>query len=477
MRSKFIKQFLRFSPIQIFNLVFSLVTFKVTTTFLSASQMGVVNLFQNFFTLLNSVFFAWIGFVILRYYTHYRAEKKLTIFLSTIAKILIYLISGTFIVALSATFFLPTHHNVLLILGIIGLLMTILSSYFSTIFQLNNQARNYTFFNLINTILTFCCYIFCIYILKIKTESIFITSVIVGFSLLIFSIKKHKKLDLDLAKFDKEILKKTINYGLPQVITLVSVSLLNFADRYLINYYSSTQAVGEYSAAYRISEAVILIPLGMVSSIYAPFLYSNFGVKEKEERGLQNIQNFSNIYLIIFIPILLIISINPKYTAILVGSKFPLDYSLVTFIVIGNFIFGYTQILGMALQLKEKLKQLTTSIFISALFNIAINVFLIKQYSNKGAAIATMCSYIFYLALLYYYVIRNTKYRIEKRQISKIMVAASGMFAFLYLIPQDYNDLWSFNSIYKLILSCLIFYLILILAKEKNIKEIIAFIK
>ena len=61
------------------------------------------------------------------------------------------------------------------------------------------------------------------------------------------------------------------------------MTLVNFADRYILEIYTTTDEVGQYTLAYTLGMAMYLVTLGF-SLAWGAFLFQKHGKKERECR-------------------------------------------------------------------------------------------------------------------------------------------------------------------------------------------------
>lgn len=182
------------------------------------------------------------------------------------------------------------------------------------------------------------------------------------------------------------------------------VGLYYYVDSIIIQYYWGYEAVGIYSAAYRIL-VILVLPVAMLWQALAPTLRKLF--VEDKKKYKKNLMYFITLALIGSSIIYPLIYFNAEQIIILLyGSTFTESYKILQILCAPLTLIYLYGIITVALQfswLEKKLLQITISAFI---INLLANLLLVPQYGYVAAAYITACTEGFVLvcsSLILYY--------------------------------------------------------------------------
>lgn len=190
-------------------------------------------------------------------------------------------------------------------------------------------------------------------------------------------------------KFAQDILARLLIFGLPLIPYGLSRLVLTYADRYFLQYYTSSAEVGIYSLGYRIGSLIYLI----VSAIQLAWPANMYTIAKQPdpERSLAKILTY---YVGVLGGIALALSVLAKeFLVILTTPAFYTAYKVVPFIVISYLLYGVVFMTNSGLETRNKISLMTPAILISAGINLGLNFLLIPNYGMLGAAWATLLSY------------------------------------------------------------------------------------
>jgi len=162
-------------------------------------------------------------------------------------------------------------------------------------------------------------------------------------------------------------------------------------DQLMIKEMVSSEAVGFYAAAVRISEAWYFIPMAIASSLFPAVVNAK---KQCEKLYYARLQNLYNLIVAVAIGIALpMVFLSDWIIHLLYGDKYyPASDVLMIHIWAGVFVF-LSVVNDMWFYTENKALLLTIKVTIGAASNIILNLYLIPLYGVKGAAIATILSY------------------------------------------------------------------------------------
>ncbi|MDJ1184823.1 flippase [Roseofilum casamattae] len=185
--------------------------------------------------------------------------------------------------------------------------------------------------------------------------------------------------------------KKLLKDSLPLMFSGIAVTIYLRVDMVMLGQIFGDETVGIYSVATRISELWYFIPTSIVSSVSPAIIESRSVSKILYEERLQKLFTImTGLAYAIAIPMAFLAT---PIILLLYGEQYAASGSVLT-IHIWASIFVF---LGVAKGVWIVTEGLTRFALIStccgAIVNIALNLFLIPQYGETGAAIATVISY------------------------------------------------------------------------------------
>jgi O-antigen/teichoic acid export membrane protein len=206
---------------------------------------------------------------------------------------------------------------------------------------------------------------------------------------------RHSVLDKE-SSFAWEFNKSTALYLLkdswPLILSGIVISIYMKIDQVMIKEMMNAQAVGQYAAAVRISEAWYFIPMVITSSLFPAIINAK---KQSEELYYARLQKLYGLMVWIAIAIALPMTFLSDWVVnLLYGEQFSQAGDvLMIHIWAGVFVFLGVAKGGWTL-LEHQQKYSLQFQVIGAIVNIIGNYFLIPVYGIMGASIATIISVI-----------------------------------------------------------------------------------
>jgi O-antigen/teichoic acid export membrane protein len=264
-----------------------------------------------------------------------------------------------------------------------------------------------------------------------------------------------------------------LKFGLPLVPTAMLGWITSSSDRYLIGFFSSSQMVGIYSAAYNIGAIIGFFgaPLQIILFPTISKLY-----EEKRDHEMKTYLSYSLKYFLLFaIPSIFGLCILSKQLLlIMTRPEFVAQGSLVLPIVaVGALFYGlYGSIFAYPLYIAKRTKLIFVLVSSSAVINLFLNILLIPVYGIIAAAITTLIAYFILLSLTVYFSREYIKFEIPYDFIGKSVLASFVMASLLYWI----NPAGVFYVGFMIIVGVGVYFGVLVLLKGFG-KEEVEFLK
>ncbi len=183
-----------------------------------------------------------------------------------------------------------------------------------------------------------------------------------------------------------------IKLSMPMLLTTIMHIIISEIDTIMLGIYVSTEEVGIYSVAYKISVFASFF-LGAFNSILAP-QYSKLHASG-DKIGLRKLaQRSTRVICLISFPICLALYIAGENILAFFGQEFIAGYSVLMILVAGQMINLAAGSVGYFLNMTGNQVPFNMIITASGILNIGLNLLLIPRYGMIGAAWASMVSLI-----------------------------------------------------------------------------------
>lgn len=283
---------------------------------------------------------------------------------------------------------------------------------------------------------------------------------IVQATFMIISTYKYYPLKFNI---DWQYWKRVFKKALP-LFVIITFNLIYYRiDTVMLSVMKDQTAVGLYGASYKILEILIAIP-GMFMGILLP-LFAKYYIQDKT-RFQHIFQQAYNILVTIAIPLAVAgILLSNKILNLIAGQDFmPATSTLqVLFIGIGFIFLGNLMghiLIGASLQNKSMYIAI-----IGAVFNVALNLYLIPIYSYLGAAIATAITEGLVLLSYIYLVKKHIQYFPKFQFIHLIAILATSLMGLTIYFSSNWN------IFVQTLLACLVFGIVLLPLGVKRLKH------
>lgn len=216
---------------------------------------------------------------------------------------------------------------------------------------------------------------------------------------------------LNFGKWDGKLFKKYIKISLPIFSIVVTGVIMSYADKLILEYYSSVKEVGYYSAAYSIGGMLILLG-NTAGTVFFP-LFSSLISQNNYIAIKSKIRIYERFIFVFCLPVITILSIyaHPIITFLL-GAKYEPSVPVFSVLVLSSFFIIWAMPYGNILS-GLGLFWLSSSINFAKfiLFVIMMLILISPSLLNLGAmalAITALITNIFMFLLFYYFAYKKT---------------------------------------------------------------------
>jgi len=227
-------------------------------------------------------------------------------------------------------------------------------------------------------------------------------------------------------KLDFQKWVQIIKIGAPLGLSLLFLAIYNRIDVLMLSLMVNLDAVGRYSAAYRLTWALAIIPDALAFTLF-PIMS---GFYKKSEEALKKTHALAFRYLtIIFVPIAFGTTIlSERILFHIYGADYLNEGIVLTLIALmwGALLIFLNLISSNMLNSIHRQNYVVGAILAGVLVNVTANLLLIPRYSFFGAAIATLFTEIVTF-ILFYVLVKKFLYTISLKEFIKPAMASLTM--------------------------------------------------
>ena len=398
------------------------------TRYLTTSDYGVLELLDLTSTIVSIFISMRIGSAVIRFYYDSADEleqKKVvsTAYMATFASaLLVVLFSQICSIRLSCLIFDTDVYDKYFKLVFMATALSLISSVPEAYLMARKQSIFYTIISLMTLSSYLILNIYFIVFLKMGILGILYSSVITKIfnsSVLSFYCITKNSLFFSFTKF-----KSMLKFSLPLIPANVGTFILNYADRFILQKVATTAEVGIYALGYKFGYMLPVLVMGPINMIWVPQMFEL--ASKSDKKTIEKM--FTYIMLILIFCGLGLILLTKDAIRIMATPPFYPAYKVVSFVVLGYIFRGMASFFWDGIMIAKKTIYIGISVFVSALSNILLNIFLIPQFRAMGAAYSTAISFFIMFVLIFYFCQRVYSIKCEWGRISKIAVVSLFIF-------------------------------------------------
>jgi O-antigen/teichoic acid export membrane protein len=251
----------------------------------------------------------------------------------------------------------------------------------------------------------------------------------------ITALKIHRY--INKSKQSKEILTELKSYGMPLMGNMLTTSVLNKSDIYIVTLLISEAAAGIYQTNYSlIATAFTLLSASVMRGSYPTILRTwGEGNKELAEKLVGEAVRF---YLLLAIPAVAGVA---AVSDIMAGALFAKDYfegnTIMFWVALGMMFLGLTEYSIKYWELNADTKAIFYRSLIGGCVNVALNLILIKIFKSYYiAAVTTFIGFFVYFLLARFGTKKYMSWHLKPLCYVRILISAAIMFAGIVAIKQ-----------------------------------------
>lgn len=403
------------------------------TAYLTTEQYGIVDLLQNYVSLLIPIFFFQMDQGIFRFLIDVRKnetkkEELISTALITITKqaILFIIIYGI------ACLFINNNYKYFLMINVI---ISMYSGNFLQICRGLGDNLSYSLGSLITGIITVLLNIIFIVVFKLGAYGMLSATLIANFICILFIfIRKKIYKYIKLKNYSKEKRKEIWKYTIPLIPNQLSWWVVNVSDRTIITHFINIAANGIYSAANKFSTICTTF-----FNFFNMTWSESASMHIKDGDSSEFFSKIFNISIGLFSSLCIgIIAVMPfcfKY--IITGAGFAEAYYQIPILLTATIFNIVVSLIGSIYVALKKSNEIAKTSILAAIINIIINIIFIKKIGLFAASISTLAAYLSMSIYRYKDVQKYVKISIDKKNIL-ILIITLLFISIIYYIRNNY---------------------------------------
>lgn len=377
----------------VFNAGISFVFTILLTYFLTPSEIGKIENFVSFSSLLTAVILFGSSTHLVKFYSEKREHHFQTIFNGiTVNSVLIT------IIILSVCSFLDFENFVLICL----LLFSISTSFYSIIitsYQLEKKSVKYAKTVVSYALINFFLSLVFVYLYQSGNARIGSLSVTAIF-LFIYVYARFDKLVIPKIKFDKSF------YSLGYILFFGQFLswIIEKSDRILITEFLNTASTGKYGIGYQFGMIVLLVQVA-ISRAWMPRIIENF--KHKRLNTIK--KDILKISVVLFILCCILSTFSYFFITKYLDKEYLISATIAVIVSFGYMIDGIWKLYNNILIYFNEYSKTTLSVFFAGIVNVILNYLFLSHYGIICAAFSTLFSFSVGLIISYLFVRNKLK--------------------------------------------------------------------
>jgi O-antigen/teichoic acid export membrane protein len=199
---------------------------------------------------------------------------------------------------------------------------------------------------------------------------------------------------------DLNLAKRIFNYSKPLIVMSILSWMINYFDRYAIDFFLDSDEVGIYNASYGLGSRFFLFLSPIFITILTPKIYSNIKLCEKK-KILENVLRYYTLISFFLVPV--IYFTYDFLGNLLLSDNYSSGFYLIAGINLGYFFLTTCFVFEIIFYSEGTTKYIFYTTLIAALFNILLNIYLIPIYGLTGAMLSSIFTFFIKLMTTIYF--------------------------------------------------------------------------
>ena len=240
-------------------------------------------------------------------------------------------------------------------------------------------------------------------------------------------------------------IKKIIRFGLFNYLNDTTFIIFDFnTDFFIISFFLGSEVVGLYSfAATTVSKLYNFLPVSVAATVLFPILVRKYSRQEDKDELHYFFRLYNKTALFFSLPVAVGLCVLADK---IIGYVFHPQYLVVAhvfrFIAFAQVVYVLSTVLAYFVQILEK-AHYTFYARVFVIYNIVMDIVLIKIFGLMGVAFATASAWFFNALFVYFLLRRDIKLTYPMKAFTKIMTNSIILGLIVFLMRPFIQSIWS----------------------------------
>ena len=395
-------QILAYAPALLIPALVNFAALALYTRLLSAEAYGRYAFVLAVVVTAKMVAFDWLRLGLFRFFQSAQRDGRLPALLSTAMVGFVItglLVSLAWVVALS---YVPLNGKLRADLWV-GLPLLLVWALFEQILQINRAAIAPLRFGLLSVIRSVLCLgaALCFIIVLGQSEFGLILGLLLGTAVAAVTDLARWVRQMNPRLVERALATDLLRYSIPFVVIFSLDLILSLSNRFLLQHFLGSEAVGLFSASYDLANQTIMMSFAILNLAVYPLV-----VQALERAGKEAARNQLRQYSVAFFALALPASVGLAFVArplstVVLGEAFrQVAGQLMPWVALSAFVMGAKAFyFDLAFQLGLRTELQIWAVMAAAMLNVVLSLLWIPRYGAMGAVWATCAAYTLALAI------------------------------------------------------------------------------
>ncbi|WP_461811870.1 lipopolysaccharide biosynthesis protein [Faecalimonas sp.] len=445
--------------------VVGILTMSAMTYLFASEQMGQYSTINIAITTLGLVLVQWLAQAVLRYVNKYEVDGRQEEFFATVfsawlkinliviavgALVIIFLRKGLNVLELKTLYWLKDSVGVLIV-GILWFITYNTSQLVISVVAAMRKSKLNLMLSVISVVGKLMCIVLFCFVWGSKIEWIFLSYFLVdGLVSLIGIVRLKLYRYIKSNKKSREILVELKKYGTPLMGNMVTTSVLNKSDIYIVTFFLGSSAAGIYQTNYSLVATAFTMLSSAIMRGHYPTILRVWSEGRKKEAN-QLVSAAVRFYLLLAIPAVVGVGmISDVIAKVLYAPEYFSGNSIMVWVAMAMMILGLTEYNIKPWEMNAKTNEIFLRSLIGGIINVILNLVFVSMFGYKTAAVTTFVGFLVYFILSRIGTRKYEQWTLPLRTFIRISLSSLGMALVLYVLKK----IMPFNIITLVVMVC-----------------------
>ena len=431
--------------------VVGVLTMSVMTYLFVAKQMGQYSTINIAITTIGLVSTQWLAQAVLRYVNKYEVQGRQEEFFATVFNAWFKINSAIVIISMIGIFFLDYIVSApefakyswledsigVLISGVLWFVTYNTSQLVISVVAAMRESKLNLLLSVITVVGKLVLIVLFCKLFGSRIQWIFLSYFITdGLVSLIGIVKLKLYRFIKIKKKSKEILVELQKYGTPLMGNMITTSVLNKSDIYIVTGFLGASAAGIYQTNYSLVATAFTMLSAAVMRGHYPTILRIWSEGRKEEAN-QLVSAAARFYLILAVPAVVGVGMLSDVIAkSLYAPEYFAGHSVMVWVALAMMTLGLTEYNIKPWEMNAKTKCIFSRSLIGGIVNVGLNMLLVPVFGYMTAAVTTFLGFLVYFLLARFGTRKYDQWHLPFNTFAKIGGSAGVMGLVLFAVKK-----------------------------------------